>query len=96
MNVLPDCQAAYDRGNAANSDPYGHAVFTYMDRWTTAMEREIAQGVSAAPDAFKEMVVRTSLEADTEGLSGFMYGCAVQRIRAWWVHRDAFAAAVRD
>jgi hypothetical protein len=31
---------------------------------------------------------RLSHEADTDGITGFMYGCAVQAIAHFWVHGE--------
>lgn len=75
-----------------NADPYGTAILTYAERWADLMEAVIAE---AGPEAvLGEVIVacadRTSHEADTEGITGYMYGAAVAELCAdWgWVHGD--------
>lgn len=66
-----------------NQDPYGKASINYAQRWAEAMEREIAEGRSIS-----EVAERTSHEADTEGITGFMYGCAVSVLSGVWEHGE--------
>lgn len=68
---------------AANQDGYGGAVITYAHRWARLMEARIGQGVAVA-DCADEL----SHFADTEGITGFMYGCAVSILSATWEHGE--------
>ncbi len=66
-----------------NQDPYGKAVIEYSERWADLMEIELEQGkelVEIAKDA--------SHEANTEGLTGFMYGAAVSVLATVWEHGE--------
>jgi hypothetical protein len=68
----------------ANTDGYGGAVMTFAERWACYMEAELAIGKTIA-----ECANRCSHLADEEGITGFMYGCAVSTLAAVWVHGDA-------
>lgn len=68
---------------AANTDGYSGAVMTYAERWARLMEAMIAKGATVAGCA-KE----ASHLADSEGITGFMYGCAVSTLAAVWIHGE--------
>lgn len=67
----------------ANRDPYGSAVIRYAERWANMMEEEMEAGKSLI-----EIADSTSHKADTEGITGFMYGCAVDILSQVWEHGD--------
>jgi hypothetical protein len=77
-------QAEYEEYKAKNSDPYGGACVTYGERWAQLMQSEMAQGKKIA-----EIADSTSREADVEGITGFMYGCAVKALAHFWKHGEA-------
>lgn len=66
-----------------NQDPYGKGVVTYAERWADMMEQEMAAGKPLA-----EIAQKTSDRADTEGITGFMYGCAVSTLSQVWEHGE--------
>jgi hypothetical protein len=72
--------------NEANplSEPYGHRVMTYAEDWANFMERDMATG-----KRLEDVAALTSREADTDGITGFMYGCAVSVLSKVWVHGEA-------
>jgi len=68
----------------ANKDSdYGNGVSTYAERWADLMEARLAQGESVAGCAEE-----TSHDADTEGITGFMYGCTVSILSQVWEHGE--------
>ena len=67
----------------ANTDPYGGAVIKYCEAWADLMEKEIATGKSA-----QDVAKDASHKADTEGITGFMYGCAVSILSKVWEHGE--------
>jgi len=73
----------WEQGLAKNQDPYGSAVYRYAEAWADLMERETGKGVTLA-----DCAERTSHEADTEGITGFMYGCAVGILSHVWEHGE--------
>ncbi len=75
----------WKKANAANppSEPYGHRIMTYSEQWADLMEAAMAKGI-----ALKDCAERTSRQADTDGITGFMYGAAVSTLAAVWKHGD--------
>ena len=66
-----------------NTDPYGSAIIRYAERWADLMEQKINTG-----EKLVDIASKTSDEADTEGITGFMYGCAVQILSDVWKHGE--------
>ncbi len=83
MKIKSGTEEQYAEYKVKNSDPYGGAVVQYAERWADQMESKLAEG-SAVPAIAKE----TSHSADTEGITGFMYGCAVQSLSNFWEHGE--------
>jgi hypothetical protein len=71
------------KGLASNTDPYGRRIFTYAADWAHMMEREIAAGKSV-----EECADACSREADTDGITGFMYFVAVSLLSQCWKHGE--------
>ena len=74
---------AYEEWKANNTDPYGLAIFRYAERWANMMEERITNG-EKVEDIAKEL----SHKADTEGITGFMYGCAVSILSQCWKYGE--------
>lgn len=66
-----------------NSDPYGACVVRYAARWANLMEARMAAGAE-----LEAIAKDTSHEADTEGITGFMYGAAVSILAGAWEHGE--------
>lgn len=67
----------------ANTDPYGKASVDFARKWANLMEARLAIG-----DKLEDIAKPTSHEADTEGITGFMYGCAVSILSQVWEHGE--------
>lgn len=67
-----------------NADPYSAAVVSYAERWAELMEAALDSGTPLS-----ECAKRLSHDADHEGITGFMYGCAVSALNHFWVHGEA-------
>lgn len=77
-------QRVWDQFHTANSDdPYGQGILTYANLWARLMEARIEAG-EALPDIADEC----SRLADEEGITGFMYGCAVSLLAQAWIHGE--------
>ena len=68
----------------ANTDPYGNGVIMYAERWANLMEAKVSEGAK-----LEDIAKTTSHEADTDGITGFMYGYAVSILSAVWEHGEA-------
>ena len=73
-------QEYYDNNT---KDGYSKGVVDFTQRWADLMEDWMGQGANIA-----DIAKRASHEADTEGLTGFMYGCAVQALAHFWEHGE--------
>lgn len=68
---------------AANTDDYGSGVIRYAEKWARLMEGRVAAG-----DTLEACAEKTSHLADDEGITGFMYGCAVNILSQVWIYGD--------
>ena len=85
MKFAENMEELWTEGLANNQDSYGRAVYRYAERWAELMEKEIERfDVDWAKSSFE----RLSHEADTEGITGFMYGCAVNILSQVWKYGD--------
>lgn len=75
---------AWKKSCDANTDGYGGAVMTYADRWARLMEVRMSKGERIA-----DIADECSHLADAEGITGFMYGCAVGILSKVWKHGEA-------
>jgi hypothetical protein len=78
-----DAAKKWEEGLSKNTDSYGRGVYTYASRWALLMEQKLAEGKK-----LQEVAEKTSHEADTEGITGYMYGCAVGILATVWVHGE--------
>lgn len=66
-----------------NQDSHGSGVIRYAARWANLMETEMAKG-----KRLKDVADKMSHNADVEGITGFMYGCAVSILAEVWKHGE--------
>jgi len=71
-------------GVKANDDPYGGRVYTYAEDWASIMDILIARGAKV-----DDIADKCSHAADFDGITGFMYGCAVSILAQAWKHGEA-------
>jgi hypothetical protein len=79
----PEASKKWEEGLDHNLDDYGNAVYRYASEWATRMEAEMDKG-----NHLKDVADRTSHEADDEGITGFMFGCAVSLLAKLWIHSE--------
>ena len=65
------------------SDFYAAGIFQFAERWGGMMEQELGDGFTVA-----EAAVKTEHQADTEGITGYMYDCAVNVLSDFWEHGE--------
>lgn len=66
-----------------SADPYSYACVEYAAKWASIMEQRLADGASVA-----DVAKQASHDADTDGITGFMYGAAVHMLARSWRHGD--------
>lgn len=64
-------------------DFYSRGIVHYAMRWAELMEKEIESGAKVA-----DIADRTSTTADTEGITGYMYGCAISVLSNFWEYGE--------
>ena len=84
MQIQTGLEANFQEWREKNSDSYSSGVVRYVVRWAEMMEAEMANGTTVEACAKS-----TSSSADTEGITGFMYGCAVGALAKFWAHGEA-------
>jgi len=90
--ALTECPAAMSLRNAdgwqqavdANPDPYGRRVIVFAEEWARLMEGALRCG-----DTIPNCAERLCRVADYDGITGFMYGCAVSILAQVWEHGEA-------
>lgn len=84
FSILEGKEADWKTCVEKNSDSYGAGTVRYAARWAHLMEKRMESGQRIA-----DMANKCSSEADTEGITGFMYGCAVNMLAHIWKHGEA-------
>lgn len=64
-------------------DAYSMATVNYAVAWADMMEARMKDGKPLA-----EVAKQASHDADTEGITGFMYGHAARMLVAYWKHGE--------
>lgn len=67
----------------ANTEGYGLAAITFTQRWAEGMEERLMSG-----SPLSEIADEESDKADTEGITGFQYGLAVQALSQTWLYGE--------
>lgn len=73
----------WDKGLANNQDPYGNRCYTYAQDWAELMEIRMKLG-----ESIEQCAEETSRIADTDGITGYMYGAAVLLLSSSWSHGE--------
>ncbi len=81
MNITNE--SVWQEWNANNQDEYGGAVIRYAECWANLMEERMAGGAK-----LEDIAKKCSHDADTEGITGFMYGAAVCVLASCWEHGE--------
>ena len=87
MKIRNGMEADYQKGLANNQDAYGSAVYQFAERWANEMERIINLGINPE-NAIIVNAKDCATKADTEGITGFMYGCAVNILAHVWEYGE--------
>jgi len=78
-----DAQEGWERRKALNTDSYGAEIYRYAQAWAELMECHLQDGKPLA-----EIWKKSSHVADTEGITGNMYGIAVMELARAWEHGE--------
>lgn len=70
-----------------NSSDLGIGALAYAQRWAELMEKDL----SVSQDAYTtimDFAFQTSIDADTDGITGGMFQHAVKYLASCWAHGD--------
>ena len=88
MKILEGREQNYKDWLCQNTDPYGRACFTYAERWAEMLENLIESSADEPMKVIVDNAYRLSHEADVEGITGFMYVCAVNVLSKCWKYGE--------
>ena len=88
MKILKGKEQEYKDWYEKNSDPYSRACFTYAERWAELLEKEIEESDKDTKEVMKQYSEKYSHDADIEGITGFMFGMAVQILSLCWEYGE--------
>lgn len=83
MKLKAGTEEQYATYKSNNTDPYGARVVSYGEDWADLMEGRMSKG-----EALEDIAEATSRQADTDGITGFMYGAAVSALAHCWEHGE--------
>lgn len=88
MKILKGKEQEYKDWYEKNKDGYSRACFTYAERWAELLEKEIEKSDKDTKEVMKQCAEKYSHDADVEGITGFMYGMAVQILSLCWEYGE--------
>lgn len=88
MKIKSGKEQEYKDWYDKNSDGYSRACFTFAERWAEMLEQEIERSVENPQNVIINNADKFSYKADTEGITGFMYGCAVSILAEVWEYGE--------
>jgi len=80
MKIKKGQEQVYQDWYDKNPDPYGNACFRYANNWAFILESKIKSGQKIT----KEIIEQVSHDADTEEITGFMFGVAKSILINCW------------
>ena len=84
MKIKEGMEKRWDRVVEVNQDACGKATVRYCLRWAYMMEDEIKAG----NELTKDIIRKTSNQADDEGVTGFMANWALGTLKKFWYYGD--------
>ena len=88
MKIKKGKEQEYKEWYNNNSDPYGHACFTYAERQAELLEEVIEQSSDKVSKVIYENAETLGDKANVEGITGFMYGATVSILATCWEYGE--------
>lgn len=79
----------YNEWKEKNYDSYGSATFRFAECWANLMEDRMNLSELSPKDFIIKNAESLGHEADTEGITGFMYGYAVFILSKHWKYGES-------
>ena len=87
MKIRQGRAEAYQKGRDGQHSLYGEMVYVFAERWAELMEKDIDSSGDPVT-AIEENARKREREADTDGITGFMYGYAVNILAQCWEYGE--------
>ena len=87
MKIKNGMENKYKEWFDKNNDPYGRRCFTYAECWAELLESNIIDNCDIQK-VIVDNAEECSRKADTDGITGFMYGMAVSILSECWEYGD--------
>lgn len=88
MKILAGKEELYKEWIDKNTDSYGRGILRYANRWADMLEGAIKASNDSPFKTIVDNAEELSHKADTEGITGFMYGCAVKFLSQCWEYGE--------
>ena len=88
MKILKEKEQDYQVGYNNNLDSYGHAIYTFAERWAELLEKAIEESTDNPQKVIVDNADKLCTKADLEGITGFMYGAAVSILSQCWEYGE--------
>ena len=90
MKIILGKEKDYADWLAKNDDPYSRRCFTYAEDWANLLEKRIPENATNddVTSIIESHADEDSHTADTDGITGFMYGASVSILAQSWVYGD--------
>ena len=87
MKILEGKEKDWEQCKEVNSkDMYSRGTIEFMVRWAELLEKKIEENPDIpAEDTIRKYANETSDEADIDGITGFMFVCAVNLLSKLWI-----------
>ena len=87
MKIRQGMAEAYLKGRDGQHSLYGEMVYIFAERWAALREKDIESSGDPVK-AINENAKQRADEADTDGITGFMYGYAVNILAQCWEYGE--------
>lgn len=87
MKIIEGKEKEYREWFNKNSDSYSRECFLYAERWADLLEKEITSDEDAQ-SVIMRCADNLSHIADLNGITGFMFGCAVSILCQCWQYGE--------
>jgi len=89
MRIKTGKKDVYESWLNNNTDGYGRACFVYAERFADMLEIEYIKTVIVPMEEIIEKnAEKFSYDADIDGITGFMYGCAMNILAQCWEYGE--------
>ena len=87
MKIIKGKEKEYKDWCSKNNDPYDRACLTFAERWAELLEEQITKSDNVM-QCINDNTDKCSHEADTDGITRFIYGCSIIVLSQYWKYGE--------